>query len=115
MKFARLATAALSLTVFCGMTLTAEADRRRYAPQRDYVVAHSEFGNGKIAAPVRRTRLGPQVRLPGGTWVYCAKSCSETLRVKTVDFWHSEEALGPNNAMTHDGGVFGKLGITFGW
>ena len=72
-------------------------------------------GNGRIAAPVRYTRRGRQVQLPGGSWVYCAKSCSETLRVKTVDFWYSDEGLGPDNSLTHDGGVFGKLGITFGW
>ena len=115
MKLARLATVAIAVTAYTGMTLTADADRRRYVPKRGYVVAHSDFGNGKISAPVRRTRLGPQVRLPGGSWVYCATSCSETLRVKTVDFWHSEEGAGPRNALTHDGGVFGKLGITFGW
>ena len=115
MTFTRLATAAIAVTALTATTLTAEADRRRYAPERNYVVAHSEFGNGKIAAPVRYTRRGRQVRLPGGSWVYCARSCSETLRVKTVDFWQSEEGAGARNAMTHDGGVFGKLGITFGW
>jgi hypothetical protein len=29
------------------------------------------------------------VRLPGGTWIECGRSCSETLRQETVDFWES--------------------------
>ena len=115
MRNVRSATVAIALASIAGTTATAEAGRRGYAPERDYVVAHSEFGNGKIAAPVRQTRLGPQVRLPGGNWIYCSKSCSETLRVKTVDFWYSDEGLGPNNSITHDGGIFGNLGIRFGW
>ena len=108
-------TVGLAIMALCCINLSASADQRRIAPRQDYVVAHSEFGNGRIAAPVRYTRRGRQVRLPGGNWVYCSKSCSETLRVKTVDFWYSDEGLGPNNSLTHDGGVFGKLGITFGW
>ena len=108
-------TAALALASLMTVSLPAIAGERHRAPRQDYVVAHSEFGNGRIAAPVRYTRRGRQVQLPGGNWVYCAKSCSETLRVKTVDFWYSDEGLGPDNSLTHDGGVFGKLGITFGW
>ncbi len=80
-----------------------------------YVVAESEYGNGIVRGPVRHTRLGRQVRLPGGSWVHCGRSCTETLRVKTVDFWHSEEGAGPRNATTHDGGIFGKLGIRRNW
>ncbi len=80
-----------------------------------YVTARSEFGNGTVSGAVRRTRLGYQVQLPGGSWVYCSKSCSETLRVKTVDFWYSDEGMGPNQGITNEGSIFGGRGLTFGW
>lgn len=50
-----------------------------------YVTAYSRFNNGRITRPVRPTRLGPQVHLPSGHWMYCRRSCSETLRVETID------------------------------
>jgi hypothetical protein len=62
-----------------------------YAPQ--YVVAESEWGNGVVRGAVRPGRHGLQVRLPRGTWIDCARSCSDTLRRQTVDFWESN---GPN-------------------
>jgi hypothetical protein len=58
-----------------------------YAP--DYVIAESEFGNGTIRGAVRPARHGLQVRLPRGTWIDCVRSCSDTLRRQTVDFWES--------------------------
>lgn len=77
-----------------------------------YVTAQSDFGQQTVSGPVRMTSKGPQVRLPGGNWIYCRKSCSETLRLETVDFWDSE-ASGNRNATTHGPGLFGKL--EFGW
>jgi hypothetical protein len=62
-----------------------------YAPQ--YVVAESEWGNGVVRGAVRSGRHGLQVRLPRGTWIDCVRSCSDTLRRQTVDFWESN---GPN-------------------
>ena len=75
----------------------AEAGRRAgYNGLEDgYVTAISRYGKGRISAPVRMRRLGPQVRLPSGHWTYCRRSCSETLRVKTVD----------KNAHIHDGSL----------
>jgi hypothetical protein len=73
-----------------------------------YVTAQSDFGTQTVSGAVRMTRKGPQVQLPGGNWIYCAKSCSETLRLNTVDFWESE-ASGNRNATTHGPGLFGKL------
>jgi len=58
-----------------------------YAP--DYVIAESDFGNGTIRGAVRPGRNGLQVRLPRGTWIDCVRSCSDTLRRQTVDFWES--------------------------
>jgi hypothetical protein len=55
-----------------------------------YVHAESRYGHGSVAGPVR---VGPrgryEVRLPGGTWIECARSCGDTLRRETVDFWES--------------------------
>ena len=59
-----------------------------------YVVAESHFGGATVKGAVRPTSLGPQVQLPGGSWIYCRTSCSDTLRVETVDFWHSRESTG---------------------
>lgn len=85
-----LTCAGLLVSVMAVLPHTAEAGRIGLPPDdlsRGFVVAHSQFGNGSVSGPVRHTRLGPQVRLPGGTWEYCRRSCSETLRVETVDFW----------------------------
>lgn len=55
-----------------------------------YVYAESWYGFKKVVAPVRQARLGEQVRLPGGTWVYCEFSCEYTLRKQSLDFWESQ-------------------------
>ncbi len=43
------------------------------------------------AGSVRDTRLGQEVRLPGGTWVDCEGDCKNKLRQKTVDFWYEQK------------------------
>ncbi len=75
-----------------------------------YVVAESRFGNGTMTGPVRFARNGREVRLPGGTWVGCRRSCSETLRVETVDFW--EGGIG-GNGITNECGIFGCLELRY--
>jgi hypothetical protein len=60
-----------------------------------FVTAHSHDGNGSIRAPYRATDVGYQVRLPHGTWVYCKRSCAETLRVNTVDVWANVDDASP--------------------
>lgn len=77
-----------------------------------YVTAESRFGNGTISGPVRMTSLGPQVRLPGGTWEYCRRSCKETLRVQTVDFWENPTG-GGSSAITNECGIFGCLELRY--
>lgn len=54
------------------------------------VTACSTYGEGCTTAPVRQTSVGPQVRLKGGTWIYCEVDCQDTLRRATVDFWHDQ-------------------------
>lgn len=76
-----------------------------------YVEADSRFGHGSINGLVRDTGNGPQVQLPGGTWVYCRRSCSETLRVETLDFFESNAA--GSAQLTNECGIFGCLDLGF--
>ena len=109
----RPATLALGVALAALALGAVDADARgRRDSQPRYVTAHSEYGNGSVSGPVRWTSKGPQVRLPGGTWVHCERSCSETLRLQSIDFWHSEEGAG-KSATTNGGGFFGKF--RFGW
>ncbi len=75
-----------------GATAPAQADPGRSAKTRilGYVVAESRYGAATIAAPVRLNAVGRrEVRLPGGTWIECRRSCANTLRQETIDFWHA--------------------------
>lgn len=72
-----------------------------------YVIAESRFGHGTVSGPVRRARTGYEVRMPGGTWIACRRSCSETLRVETVDFWENRGA--GSNAIDTECGLLGCL------
>jgi hypothetical protein len=82
-------------------------------PKSGYVVAESRFGHGTVSGPVRQSSTGREVRLPGGTWIACRKSCSETLRVESVDFWENRGA--GNGAIDNECGIFGCLGGSFGY
>jgi hypothetical protein len=71
-------------------TLAAAQDRGYRGPVEGVVVAESFYGHGTATAPVRRNSKGRlEVGLPGGTWIECAFSCSDTLRRQTVDFWEN--------------------------
>jgi hypothetical protein len=107
-----------------GMTLASAADAggpsrwERALPPADpsgsgNVVAESRFGHGTVSGPVRQSSTGREVRLPGGTWIACRKSCSETLRVESVDFWENRGA--GNGAIDNECGIFGCLGGSFGY
>ncbi len=87
-------------------SLAEAQNRRQRGPAEGYVVAESQFGRGTVSGPVRRTEKGPQVRLPGGTWIYCRRSCSETLRVESVDFWENQNE---RNRTDNECGIFGCL------
>jgi hypothetical protein len=72
------------------MTCAAHAQQRRGPSPADYgyVTAESRYSGAVVTAPVRygsHRRL--EVRLPGGTWIECGRSCRDTLRRETVDFW----------------------------
>lgn len=89
----------------------AEARSRQPAPAPDYVVAESRFGHGTVSGAVRPGRNGGyEVQSPGGNWLICGRSCSETLRTETVDFWENRGA-GENNRIDNPAGIFGDLTI----
>lgn len=93
---------------------TADAQNRGYG-RRDagFVTAESRFGHGTVSGPVRLARAGSrEVMLPGGTWIPCGRSCAETLRVESVDFWENKGA-GGRNRIDNECGLFGCLGRGF--
>jgi hypothetical protein len=89
---ARLLIAALSVAMVSGHAF---AGPRAATKILGYVTAHSHDGNGSIRAPYRATNVGYQVRLPHGTWIDCIRSCSDTLRVNTVDVWANVDSANP--------------------
>lgn len=92
----RIARAGLLVAAAIGLLGTqAFAGPRAVSKILGYVTAHSHDGNGSVRAPYRATDVGYQVRLPHGTWVYCKRSCSETLRVNTVDVWANVDDASP--------------------
>jgi hypothetical protein len=80
---------AIALGLALAAASAAQAGPRR-ASDYGYVTAESRYGIGVIAAPVRRGPHGRlEVGLPGGTWIECGRSCRDTLRRETVDFWRN--------------------------
>lgn len=109
MRYTILTMAAVASAGTYAFTGDASAGRRSYGG--DVVVAHSRFNHGSISAPVRASPNGYdyQVRLPSGKWIKCRRSCSETLRVETVDL---HEALFSNTVtgdLAAECGVLGCL------
>lgn len=87
--------------------------RSDYQPG-EVIVAQSRFGNGSIKSVVRLGRWGWQVRLPGGAWTDCRRSCEETLRVKTVDFYEGNSIDdGGYGTLQRECGIFGCLGGSY--
>ena len=82
-----------------------------YGPSgASYVTAESRFGHGTVQGPVRVARAGNrEVRLPGGIWISCSRSCAETLRVESIDFWENKGA-GNTGRTDNECGIFGCLG-----
>jgi len=113
---------ALILALATGFTLAnlapAEAGFKRgrgyNGVEEGGVVAHSRYGNGSATGRVREARDGLQVQLPGGTWEYCRASCSETLRVETVDKFENADLKGYGTA-AQECGIFGCLDLGVGW
>ncbi|MGI9478229.1 MAG: hypothetical protein ACR2PI_16120 [Hyphomicrobiaceae bacterium] len=103
----RISTAAIAAMICIGSAATSEAGRRNGSSHYKQVIAESRFGNGTVVGTVRQTRVGPQVQTPGGNWLYCERSCSETLRVNTVDFWENEQG-GRDSAIDQEDGLLSR-------
>lgn len=83
-------------------------------PAGGFVTAESRFGHGTVSGPVRVSARGNrEVRLPGGTWISCGRSCSETLRVESIDFWENKGA--GRDRTDNACGLFGCLSRGFGF
>jgi hypothetical protein len=111
-SFALLASAAIP--VAASLIAPAEASGRRWPaePKVGYVTAESRYSSATITAPVRINAQGRrEVRLPGGTWIECRRTCSNTLRQETIDFWYIRS--NPYYANGDDGP--GYLSFEFGW
>lgn len=94
-------------------SVQAQAGWRNNYEEAGVVTAESRFGNGVVSGPVRAVRNGYEVRLPHGTWVGCRRSCSETLRVETVDIFENQGRLSGYGTMTNECGIFGCLDVHF--
>jgi hypothetical protein len=109
--FALLLSAAIP--VAAALAAPAEAGSRPVPgePRTGFVTAESRYGYGTVTAPVRVNAGGRrEVRLPGGTWIECRRSCSNTLRQETVDFWYIRNNVDPSG---NDGP--GYITLRFGW
>ena len=66
----------------------------------------------ELCRPVRISAQGRrEVRLPGGTWIECRQTCSNTLRQETIDFWYIRS--NPYYGNGDDGP--GYFNFEFGW
>ncbi len=116
MRNASYALGALAiLSAFPLIATSADARQRRsQQPAGDYVVAESRHNNGQVTGAVRGTDLGPQVQLPTGRWVYCRRSCSETLRVETIDLNEGDNIYLGRGTLGNECGIFGCLDVGIG-
>ena len=90
------ASAVLALGVAAAEARDQRAGRYYERGHAGFVTAESRYGPRTVSGPVRYGRHGRlEVRLPGGTWLECGRSCSETLRRETIDFWESRTS--PSN------------------
>lgn len=111
----RFLIAALTLiAASSAVSSTVEARSRDRVVDGGYVIAESRFGNGSIEGAVRETDLGPQVQMPSGRWEYCRRSCTETLRVETIDFNENHAQQLGGGGLANECGVFGCLDVGIG-
>ena len=119
MNMCRIALAVLVTgTALMSAAVTVEAGHHRSYHRGaggggDGVIATSRFGNGSVGGAVRGTSVGPQVQLPSGSWIYCRRSCSETLRVETVDLHQESRDFAGHGTLAQECGIFGCLELRY--
>jgi|LNFM01.1.fsa_nt_gb hypothetical protein len=83
---------AVVLTALLGAaSFDAPAEARYYGSGRviGEVTVCSRYGGRCISGLVRDGRKQREVRMPGGTWIGCKKSCHRTLREEALDFFET--------------------------
>ena len=80
----------LAATAVFSLTTAAEARRCKGHSCKDsgvyrHINVESNYGSRRVVVPVRHTRLGDQVKLPGGSWVDCEVTCEYTVRRLSVE------------------------------
>ncbi len=105
--------AAISVTAMASTTEAGWRKDRYMEIENGHTTAYSRFGNGSVSGAVRPSRKGPKVQLPNGRWTYCRTSCSETLRVQSVDLDEYHNKLVGRGSILNECGIFGCLDI--GW
>ena len=78
----------LSVTALALVFIPSAEARPRHSGEGS-VVACSHYGKGCVRGPVRHGPVGLQVRMPGGTWIGCKRSCRRTLREEALDFFET--------------------------
>jgi hypothetical protein len=63
---------------------------RRHHDGYDFIRVEGRLSPKAVIVPVRTGPLGKQVKLPGGSWVYCEITCEYTVRRLSVDFWDDQ-------------------------
>jgi hypothetical protein len=86
----RLTSLSLGVLAASITAMATVADARPYAA----TTVCSRYTAGCVSAPIRAGRAGPEVRLPGGTWISCKRDCRQTLREESVDFWQTMDRDG---------------------
>jgi hypothetical protein len=90
---------AAALAVALSTVGAADAAPRKKSPERGYgsVQSCSNYGHGCMTAPVRRTSVGEEFRMPGGTWIGCRLDCKTAMREEVLDIWETmRERAGDN-------------------
>jgi hypothetical protein len=108
MRFPSQFVASMAMVLTASLTVPAadaRTKRRAEEPPAGFVTAESRYSSQTITAPVRISASGRrEVQLPGGTWIECRRTCADTLRQETIDFWHIRN--NPYNAGDDGPGYF---------
>jgi hypothetical protein len=102
-----------TILVLGALAAPADAGWRRDRSEGDVAYANSRFNNGSVSGAVRAVRYGYEVQTPSGSWIGCRTSCSETLRVSTVDLNETQGQMIGAGTLQAECGIFGCLDIGY--
>ena len=113
MNCTSLALAALAALPLLASPADARHAQRRSSYEGGTVTTYSRHGNGEISGAVRPGRYAWEVQLPSGSWTSCRRSCEETLRVQSIDFFENQGDLVGYGTLQNQCGIFGCLEIHY--